>query len=201
MKNYRLFVLEEPHMEESTRYDCQADDASHAIEQVMDAYPGCEVLSLTVVDDRPHIVGPVLRESEHDEYQINPVVDTHCFWLSLANASVWIKQKSEHLTIEVYPIGLEDNEEISSLTVSYEELRPSDEVLECLDDRQQAAHKRFAPTPDDLWAELRDVPVNDKDEIEAAWRHFKAGSHREDVWRWFEATFPGFSVAKAQGHL
>lgn len=45
-------------------------------------------------------------------------------------------------------------------------------------------------TPNELWAEFGDVPMNPGTEcIEEAWREFPAGTHREGIWHWFEETF------------
>lgn len=41
-----------------------------------------------------------------------------------------------------------------------------------------------------LWHEFGDVPMNpDTEEIEEAWRNFPSGTHREDIWNWFEEEF------------
>lgn len=43
---------------------------------------------------------------------------------------------------------------------------------------------------DELWAEFGDVPMNPETEcIESDWLHFPAGTHREEIWHWFENTF------------
>lgn len=48
----------------------------------------------------------------------------------------------------------------------------------------------------DLWQEFGDVPMDPVTEcIEEAWGSFPAGTHREEVWHWFEDTFH-ISVAK-----
>ena len=42
---------------------------------------------------------------------------------------------------------------------------------------------------DELWAEFGDVPMNPETEcIESDWMHFPAGTHREEIWHWFEET-------------
>lgn len=47
-----------------------------------------------------------------------------------------------------------------------------------------------------LWAEFGDVPMNPETEcIEEEWYGFEAGTHREEIWHWFEETF-NVSVAK-----
>lgn len=51
-----------------------------------------------------------------------------------------------------------------------------------------------------LWSEFGDVPMNPKTErIESRWHGFKRGTHREEIWRWFEDTFD-ISVAKDLMH-
>lgn len=45
-------------------------------------------------------------------------------------------------------------------------------------------------TAEELWLELGDVPMNPETEcIEISWLGFPAGTHREDIWHWFEKTF------------
>lgn len=51
----------------------------------------------------------------------------------------------------------------------------------------------------DLWEEFGDIPMNpDTEEIEEPWKHFLPGTHREDIWHWFEDQF-NVSVAKLMG--
>lgn len=48
----------------------------------------------------------------------------------------------------------------------------------------------------ELWVEFGDVPMNpETEEIEEQWRDFPAGTHREDIWHWFEETYK-ISVAE-----
>jgi hypothetical protein len=198
VNSYRLFLRESSHSPDAIRFDCEADDVVHAIEQATNAYPDGEVVSLTMTDAPSTIVGCVLRENEAD-FEVHPDVDEGSFWLSIANASLLISQRDGALGVVVFQRGREDDDgELARVRIDFDDLRPDDAAD--LHPRSIAAHKRFAPSTEDLWESLKDVPVNDRDEIEVAWRHFKAGTHREDIWRWFEATFPGFSVAKAQGH-
>ena len=47
-----------------------------------------------------------------------------------------------------------------------------------------------------LWAEFGDVPMNPETEcIEVPWCGFLVGTHREDIWDWFEDMF-NVSVAE-----
>jgi len=42
----------------------------------------------------------------------------------------------------------------------------------------------------DLWLEFGDVPMDPETEcIEEDWNDFSAGTHREEIWHWFEETF------------
>jgi hypothetical protein len=40
-----------------------------------------------------------------------------------------------------------------------------------------------------LWEVLGDIPINDREEIEKPFLHFKIGTPRENIWHWFESTF------------
>jgi hypothetical protein len=46
-----------------------------------------------------------------------------------------------------------------------------------------------------LWESLGDVPIDEDECIEQSWNGFEKGTHREEVWHWFEDTF-NISVAK-----
>ena len=47
----------------------------------------------------------------------------------------------------------------------------------------------------DLWTQFGDVPMDPESEcLESPWHEFPAGTHREDIWHWFEEHF-GLSVA------
>lgn len=40
------------------------------------------------------------------------------------------------------------------------------------------------------WDEFSDIPMNPESEcIEVEWNDFPAGTHREEIWHWFEETF------------
>ena len=48
----------------------------------------------------------------------------------------------------------------------------------------------------DLWMDFGDIPMNPGTEcIEEEWNGFATGTHREEIWLWFEETY-GASVAK-----
>lgn len=45
------------------------------------------------------------------------------------------------------------------------------------------------------WHSLEDVPINKNEEIDTDWHIFEQGTHREEIWHWFEEEF-GVSVKK-----
>lgn len=48
----------------------------------------------------------------------------------------------------------------------------------------------YGKSAEELWNEFGDVPMNPETEcIEECWYGFSAGTHREDIWHWFEETF------------
>lgn len=49
-----------------------------------------------------------------------------------------------------------------------------------------------------LWDLFADVPANDDGKIEHRFLHFDIGTHREEVWRWFEDQNPDFIVGDVQ---
>lgn len=53
----------------------------------------------------------------------------------------------------------------------------------------------------ELWDRFGDVPMNPETEkIECDWNGFEKGTHREEIWHWFEETF-GVSVAEDLMHV
>lgn len=40
------------------------------------------------------------------------------------------------------------------------------------------------------WELLGDIPVNDDDEIEEDFLGFPEGTHKEEVWYWFDEVYP-----------
>jgi hypothetical protein len=50
-----------------------------------------------------------------------------------------------------------------------------------------------------LWTDFGDIPVNADGLLEKAFLQFEPDADRMDVWHWFEAQHPDFSVAKMQG--
>jgi hypothetical protein len=59
---------------------------------------------------------------------------------------------------------------------------------------QDALNKLYLLKAQQLWSELGDIPVNDDNEIEAAFLHFNAGDDTQEIWHWFESEF-NLSVA------
>ena len=41
----------------------------------------------------------------------------------------------------------------------------------------------------DIWQKLRDIPINDEDEIEEDFMHFPSETDRFEIWHWIEDTY------------
>ena len=62
------------------------------------------------------------------------------------------------------------------------------------------ANQAFSPEQlESLWNHLSDVLVDNDGHLEVSWRHFQVGTHREEVWSWFESLHPNISVAALMG--
>lgn len=86
----------------------------------------------------------------------------------------------EHLT---YAERMEGLEHVISHESSFERAQ-----------KAQAEYDRLKAV-NDLWEEFGEVPMDPVTEcIEAPFRDFPAGTHREEVWHWFEEKF-SLSVA------
>lgn len=74
----------------------------------------------------------------------------------------------------------------------------TDDDLACIVSRglNDSFEYRRAEYIKNLWLEFGDVPMNPETEcIDEEWNEFSTGTHREEVWSWFEETY-GVSVAK-----
>lgn len=74
----------------------------------------------------------------------------------------------------------------------------TDDDLVCIVNRglNDSYEYRRAQYIKDLWLDFGNVPMNPNTEcIEEYWNGFVAGTHREEIWTWFEETY-GVSVAK-----
>jgi hypothetical protein len=40
-----------------------------------------------------------------------------------------------------------------------------------------------------IWDKLRDIPINDNDEIGLSFIHFEKGTDLHDIWHWIENTY------------
>jgi len=52
-----------------------------------------------------------------------------------------------------------------------------------------------------LWDQLGEIPIDSDERIEAEFLHFEAGTHREEIWHWFEGQNPQFVVGEVQQGL
>ena len=48
----------------------------------------------------------------------------------------------------------------------------------------------------ELWGKLGDIPINDNEEIDEDFLHFKKGTDRYEIWRWFEEQNEDFIIGK-----
>lgn len=74
----------------------------------------------------------------------------------------------------------------------------TDDDLSCIVNRglNDSYEYRRAEYIKNLWLEFGDVPMNPGTEcIEKEWNGFVTGTHREEIWTWFEESY-GISVAK-----
>lgn len=74
----------------------------------------------------------------------------------------------------------------------------SDEDLTCIVNRclNDSYEYRRAQYIEDLWLDFGNVPMNPNTEcIKEEWNGFAAGTHRYEIWSWFEETY-GVSVGK-----
>lgn len=61
----------------------------------------------------------------------------------------------------------------------YIAVRDALEEIEALESRDKAL--------EDLWEEFGDIPMDDETEcMEAPFLNFPAGTHREEIWHWFD---------------
>ncbi|MBT9165592.1 MAG: hypothetical protein DDT25_00246 [Chloroflexi bacterium] len=143
MKSFRLFVKLATEEKEMIRFDAEADNINHAIEQAESAYPYCEVVSVNNTQDDPGIAKGIIRTSCND-YDVHEKSKSGTFWISVANASVWILLDESRLRIKVFGRGIEDLDCVTELGVDYADLRPTDDVFSMLNEEQQAAHMIYS---------------------------------------------------------
>lgn len=49
-----------------------------------------------------------------------------------------------------------------------------------------------------VWSKLEDIPIDKDEQIEIKFMDFEVGTHREDIWHWFEDYYD-VSVASLMG--
>ena len=64
--------------------------------------------------------------------------------------------------------------------------RTKEECLAAIIEKYSLNKKFSDEQLEKLWGILGDVPVNDDDEIVERFMNFPAGTHKEDVWHWFD---------------
>lgn len=144
MKSYRIFLTEDPRLEDHPviRFDCQADDIRHAIEQAESAYPEGGVVSAFEVGDIGFRHG-CLQAFSTDDYDFVP--KRGYAWLTMGNASIFLLRGPCGLHLEVYPLGQEDGEPVEMIDVAFRDLVPKriDEI-EALSVHARRRHEEAA---------------------------------------------------------
>ena len=51
-----------------------------------------------------------------------------------------------------------------------------------------------------LWEQLGDIPIDENECIETDFHLWKKGTHREDIWKWFDKQYPDGVVSLMYGH-
>ena len=64
--------------------------------------------------------------------------------------------------------------------------RTKEECQAAIVEKYSASKKFNDEQLEKLWGILGDIPVNDNDEIMERFIDFPAGTHKEDVWHWFD---------------
>ena len=136
--------------------------------------------------------------------------------------TLWVKKETEYQTgVDIYSRDVDMEEEIEHYlgkieTDSEHSLKLAWSIKDIdFEDFQDQAGERFSDNKmtrseqaEKLWREFEDIPMNPQTEtLEADWHTcgfgcFEKGTHREDIWNWFEDTF-GVSVAARmeEGHF
>ena len=64
--------------------------------------------------------------------------------------------------------------------------RTKEECLAAIIEKYSLSKKFSDEQLEELWGILGDIPVNDNDESMERFMDFPAGTHKEDVWHWFD---------------
>lgn len=84
------------------RFDCQAEDISHAIDQARDAHRGCRIVSANWIGhDSPLAIVPDL------EGDFTLQAGHQGGWITVDNASVRVYRTDEGVVADIYPLGCE----------------------------------------------------------------------------------------------
>lgn len=75
-----------------------------------------------------------------------------------------------------------------------------DEVAEVVDSYIASSQRRMTTLQElyQLWGSFNDVPTDEDGAIEVKFLDFEKGTHREDIWRWFESQNKNFVIGEIQ---
>lgn len=128
----REFVLTAEHIGEfgeiyESLSSWQAESEAHAVEQLLDAAPRSgddPILRLPEVVDRS---GEALLKRSDTDYILNPRT-AQSVWITVGNASVYVRQTDEGVVVDLYGLGQEANtESVGSTYAHFAELVPDEE--------------------------------------------------------------------------
>ena len=96
--------------------------------------------------------------------------------------------QKNHFSFDTFPY--EDLKEfIASLSEKFEYKYSNVDWIE-LDYREEIIKFTNMELAKELWQRFGDVPMNPAtEEIEKEWNGFSVGTHREEIWHWFEEAF------------
>ena len=112
----------------------------------------------------------------------------------------YLEENNINNIVDDYDFMLEEYEAIHNYCVDHDYILSNDD-MEIIKDRGFLGHFDMWKYKyvSDLWEDFGNVPMDpDTEEIEEPWKHFLPGTHREDIWHWFEEQFD-VSVAKLIG--
>lgn len=90
----------------------KAECFAHALDQLIDEYKSQESSLLSVeIPENEEIT--VLYKTSESDYHLLPQTGSSC-WITVGNASVYVKQEAEGVVVDIFPLNGQANESIAS---------------------------------------------------------------------------------------
>ena len=147
----------------------------------------------TITKDNIHLYYEFMSEEDLIKHKviISDVFDSRKNLLPPFFKNIYLKGKGVWHGIEGF---IDSKQEIVNLPMTYgnytlkqsifgveDTLKPIEEYIEGIKSSEE--YMNF------LWEKLGDIPTNEDDEIDEDFMDFKKGTHREEIWFWFEETY------------